>query len=67
MNYSRILPILRILFLFLFASFGIYELFLFLFVQKFAPQINSYSYSREKLLFADHCFCSLLLFRCLAL
>ena len=42
------------LFLFLFASFGIHELFLFLFVQKLAPQIYSYSYLWEKLLFADH-------------
>ena len=45
MNYSQILPIWRILFLFLFTSFGIHELFLFLFVPKLAPQIYSYSYS----------------------
>ena len=56
MNYSRILPIGRILFLFLFASFKIKGLFLFLFVQKLASRIYSYSYSREKLLFADHWF-----------
>ena len=55
MNYSRILPIWWILFLFLFASFGIHKLFLFLFIQKFAPRIYSYSYSLEKLLFPDHC------------
>ena len=55
-NYLRILPIWRILFLLLFASFGIHELFLFLFVQKLDPRIYSYSYSREKLLFADHCY-----------
>ena len=34
MNNSRIVPIWQILFLFLFASFGIHKLFLFLFVQK---------------------------------
>ena len=39
MNYLRILPIWQILFLFLFASFGIHKLFLFLFVQNLAPQI----------------------------
>ena len=55
-NCSPILPIWWILFLFLFASFGIHKLFLFLFVQKLAPRIYSYSYSREKLLFADHCY-----------
>ena len=54
-NYLRILSIWQILFLFIFASFGIHKLFLFLFLQKLAPQIYSYSYSREKLLFADHC------------
>ena len=54
MNNSRILPIWWILFLFLFASFGIHKLFLFLFLQKLAPQIFSYSYSWEKLLFTDH-------------
>ena len=54
-NYSWILPIWQILFLFLFASFGVRKLFLFLFVQKLAPQNYSYSYLREKLLFADHC------------
>ena len=47
-NYSQILPIWQILFLFVFASFGIHELFLFLFVQKLAPQIYSYSYLRGK-------------------
>ena len=51
-NYSQILTIWRILFLL--ASFGINKLFLFLFVQKLATWIYSYSYSREKLLFADH-------------
>ena len=54
-NYSRMLPIWWILFLFLFTSFGIHELLLFLFVQKLALRIYSYSYSREKLLLADHC------------
>ena len=54
MNYSHILPIWQILFLFLFASFGIHELFLFLFVRKLAPRIYSCSYLREKLLFANH-------------
>ena len=34
--------------------FGIHELFLFLFVQKLAPRIYSYSYLRGKLLFPDH-------------
>ena len=50
MNSSRILPIWRILFLFLFASFGIHELFLF--VQNLAPRIYSYSYSREKKIYS---------------
>ena len=50
----RILLMWRILFLFLFASFGINKLFLFLFVQKLATWIYSYSYSRDKLLFTDH-------------
>ena len=54
MTNLQILPIRQILFLFLFASFGIHELFLFLFVQKLAPQIYSYSYLREKYLLADH-------------
>ena len=53
MNYSRILPLWQILFLFLFACFGIHKLFLFLFIQKLAPQIYPYSYLREKILFAD--------------
>ena len=48
MNYSRILPILQILFLFLFTSLGIHKIFLFPFVQNLAPQIYSYSYSWEK-------------------
>ena len=46
-NYLQILPIWQILFLFLFASFGIHKLFLFLLVQKLALQIYSYSYLRE--------------------
>ena len=46
-NYSRILPIWQILYLFLFASFGIHELLLFHFVQKLATRIYSYSFSRE--------------------
>ena len=50
----QILTIWRILFLFLFASFGVHKIFLFLFVQKLDPQIYSYSYLQEKLLFADH-------------
>ena len=53
-SYLGILPIWRILFLFLLASFGIHKLFLFLFIQNLAPRIYSYSYSREKLLFTDH-------------
>ena len=60
-NYSRIPPIWQILFVFLFASYGIHKLFLFLFVQKLAPQIYSYSFLLEKLLIADHCslsFCN---------
>ena len=48
MNYSQILPIWQILFLFLFASFGFNKLFLFLCVQKLAPRIYSHSYPREK-------------------
>ena len=52
--FLKILPIRQIIFQFLFASFGIHKLFLFLFVQKLAPQIYSYSYSQETLLFADH-------------
>ena len=55
-NYLIILPIWQILFLFLFACFGFHELFLFLFIQKLASQTCSYSYLREKLLFADHCY-----------
>ena len=54
-NILRILPIWRILFLFLFVSFGTNKLFLFLFVQKLAPQIYSYSYLLGgKKLFAEH-------------
>ena len=53
-NYLRIVWVWQILFLFLFACFEIYELFLFLFMEILAPQIYSYSYSWEKLLFADH-------------
>ena len=62
-NYSWILPIGRILMLFLLACFGIHELFLFLFVQKLAPQIYSYFYLQEKLLFADHLFWFQICFR----
>ena len=51
-NYSLILPIWQILFLF--SCFWINKLFLFLFVQKFASQIYSYSNLRGKLLFTDH-------------
>ena len=47
-NYIRILPSWQILVLFLFASFKIQKLFLFLFVQKLAVQIYSYSYLWEK-------------------
>ena len=50
----RIHPIWRILFLFLFASFEIHKLFLFLFIQKLAQRIYTYSYLRVKELFADH-------------
>ena len=53
-NNLQIVPIWRILFLFLFARIGIHELFLFLFVQKLARRIYSYSYLREKFIFADH-------------
>ena len=53
-RYHVFVNYLRILFLFLFASFEIQELFLFLFVQNLAPRIYSYSYLRKKLLFADH-------------
>ena len=65
MNNLWIVPVWQILFLFLFASFGLHKLFLFLFVQKFAPWIYSYSYSQEKYLFADHChpFHHILLFK----
>ena len=55
MKYPQILPIWQILFLFLLMTFGIHKLFLFIFVQKLAPPIYSYSYLREKLIFADHC------------
>ena len=65
MNNLWIVPVWQILFLLLFASFGLHKLFLFLFVQKFAPWIYSYSYSQEKYLFADHChpFHHILLFK----
>ena len=55
-NNSWILPFWQISFLFLFISFGIHELFLFLFVQKLAPRIYSYSDLQEKKLLADHWF-----------
>ena len=48
-NNSRILSIWQILFLFLFAGFGIHERFLFLFVHKLSPRIYSYSYSKGKI------------------
>ena len=41
-NNFQIIPIWRIVFLFLFPRFKIHKLFLFLFIQKFAPQITSY-------------------------
>ena len=41
--------------IFLFASFDIYKLFLFPFVEMLALQIYSYSYSQEQLQLAEHC------------
>ena len=46
MNNLQKVPIWQILFLFLFPSFGIHKLFLF--VQKLPPQIYSYSYLRKE-------------------
>ena len=55
LNSLQILVVWQIIFLFLFASFEICKPFLFLFVQKLACQIYSYSYSqKKKKIFAEH-------------